>query len=71
MRYPNAIDFGVPQNRKRVIFIGFRQDLERGFDFELVEQKPALTLKDAIWDLREWDSLCQLKRRIKPMEMPA
>jgi len=49
----DAVNFGIPQNRKRVIFVGFRQDLERRFDFELVEQKPALTLKDAIWNLRE------------------
>lgn len=48
----DAVNFGVPQNRKRVIFIGFRQDLKRKFDFTAIEQQPALTLKDAIWDLR-------------------
>lgn len=49
----DSVNFDVPQNRKRVIFVGFRQDLEREFDFELIEQKPAFTLKDTIWDLRE------------------
>ena len=49
----DAVNFGVPQNRKRVIFIGFRQDLKRRFDFTVIEQQPALTLKNAIWDLRE------------------
>lgn len=49
----DAVNFGVPQNRKRVIFIGFRQDLEQAFDFEAVKQQETLTLKDAIWDLRE------------------
>ena len=48
----DAVNFGVPQNRKRVIFVGFRQDLERTFNFEILSQKP-ITLKDAIWDLRE------------------
>ena len=49
----DAVNFGVPQNRKRVIFIGFRQDLEQAFDFEAIKQQENLTLKDAIWDLRE------------------
>ena len=47
----NASDFGVPQDRKRVFFIGFRQDLDIDFKFpEAFDSK--LTLKDAIWDLR-------------------
>lgn len=49
----DAVNFGVPQNRKRVIFIGFRQDLKREFNFESVKQQPVLTLKDAIWDLQD------------------
>nr|WP_237743584.1 DNA cytosine methyltransferase [Pleurocapsa sp. PCC 7319] len=50
----NSVDFNVPQHRKRVIFVGFRQDLEKVFDFETInKQQSILTLKDAIWDLRE------------------
>lgn len=48
----NAHDYGVPQDRKRVFFIGFRQDLGVEFEFpDPYERK--LTLKDAIWDLRK------------------
>ena len=48
----DAVNFGVPQNRKRVIFVGFRQDLAQTFDFEAIKQQETLTLKNAIWDLR-------------------
>ncbi len=48
----NAHDYNNPQDRKRVFFIGFRNDL--GLEFTLPPignyQK---TLKDAIWDLRQ------------------
>ena len=48
----NAVDYGVPQDRKRVIFVGFRKDLGVKYSFpETVKDK--LTLKDAIWDLRK------------------
>ena len=49
----DAVNFGVPQNRKRVIFVGFRQDLGQRFNFAAVRQQKAVNLKDAIWDLRE------------------
>lgn len=46
----NACDFGVPQDRKRVIFVGIRKDL--GFDFVFpTPLKQKLTLRDAIADL--------------------
>lgn len=47
----NACDYNVPQDRKRVIFVGIRKDL--GFTYQF--QKPnfkKLTLQDAIWDLK-------------------
>ena len=47
----NAADYGVPEDRFRVIFVGYQKDL--GIDFEF--PKPLaekITLKDAIWDLR-------------------
>ena len=51
----NTSDFGVPQDRQRVIFVGYRKDLGKKFIHPSpttlgIDQK--LTLKDAIWDLR-------------------
>jgi len=48
----NAHDYGVPQDRKRVFFVGFRDDLGIKFEFpEPLDKK--LFLKDAIADLKE------------------
>lgn len=47
----NAYDYSVPQDRKRVIIVGYHHDLGKVF----IPPKPhseKLTLKDAIWDLR-------------------
>jgi len=50
----NAKNYNVPQERKRVIFIGYHTDLNKQFDFNLVQKSLYIpTLKDAIWDLRE------------------
>lgn len=50
----NAWDFGVPQDRKRVILVGYREDLGMEFDFnKLNTVNKRLTLKDAISDLPE------------------
>ena len=51
----NAKNYGVAQERKRVFYIGFRQDLNINFKFpkgstELDSKK--LTLRDIIWDLQ-------------------
>ena len=49
----NAKDYGVAQDRKRLFFVGFRQDLSvKNFDFP----KPiscSLNLCDVIWDLKD------------------
>jgi DNA (cytosine-5)-methyltransferase 1 len=48
----NARDYAVAQDRKRVFFVGFRNDLKMKFEFP----KPLsdkLFLKDIIWDLKE------------------
>lgn len=48
----NAADYGVPQDRKRVFYVGIRTDLQKKFVFP----KPLDTkgvLKDAIWDLKD------------------
>jgi len=48
----NANDYGVPEDRLRVIIVGYRKDLNRKFEFpKIKDYKP--TLKDAIKDLPE------------------
>jgi DNA (cytosine-5)-methyltransferase 1 len=50
----NVSDFGVPQDRKRVFFIGFRNDLKINFEFPqptTIENK--VTLSKAIGDLKD------------------
>ena len=47
----NANDFNVPQDRKRVILVGYRKDLNKNFIFPS-SQKYKPVLKDAIFDLR-------------------
>ncbi len=56
----DSADYGVPQNRKRVIIIGFRKDLNLKFEFpekthsDHNEEKPNIVkLKDSIKDLPE------------------
>lgn len=44
-------DFGVPQNRKRVIIFGTRADIEQEPNFPNLQTKEKLTLRDAIEDL--------------------
>ncbi|CUU79522.1 modification methylase HaeIII (cytosine-specificmethyltransferase HaeIII%3B M.HaeIII) [Campylobacter hyointestinalis] len=50
----NASDYGVPQDRKRVFYIGFKKSLKVDFKFPLPTTKEKkLTLKDAIFDLQD------------------
>jgi len=50
----NALYYNVPQDRKRVIFVGYRCDLQKQFNFNrLVRTLPIPTLKQAIWDLKD------------------
>ncbi|WP_316771357.1 DNA cytosine methyltransferase [Pedobacter frigiditerrae] len=46
----NAADFGVPQKRKRIFFIGYRDDLDIFFNFPTANQR-RVNVKDAIYDL--------------------
>ena len=48
----NACDYNVPQDRKRVIFIGIRKDLDFTYKFEKPNFKK-LTLQNAISDLKD------------------
>lgn len=53
----NAVDFGVPQERKRVIIIGVRKDLNIGVSsiykdlFDIAKNEEVVTVHDAISDL--------------------
>ncbi len=52
----NAKDYGVAEERKRVFYIGFRNDLDINFHFptgSTVDDTKKLTLKDVIWDLKD------------------
>ena len=44
----NASDYGVPQNRQRVIFVGVRKDLNKTFDFPVPQSKHGLTLRNVL-----------------------
>jgi DNA (cytosine-5)-methyltransferase 1 len=47
----NAADYGVPEDRYRVIFVGYQKSLG---EFKFPEPRASkVTLKDAIWDLRD------------------
>lgn len=48
----NASDYNVPQDRKRVFFIGIRKDLGFNFQFPNITYNK-LSLKDAIFDLKD------------------
>lgn len=47
----NAKYYNTPQDRKRVFFVGYRNDMNLSFNFP-PQQKKIPTLKDAIWDLQ-------------------
>ena len=52
----NAKDYGVAQERKRVFYIGFREDLDIDFVFpdgSTKEDDKKITLRDIIWDLQD------------------
>lgn len=52
----NAKDYGVAEERKRVFFIGFRQDLNIDFGFprgSTKDDSKKVTLRDVIWDLQD------------------
>lgn len=56
MTLVNAKDYGVAQERERVFFIGFRDDLNIDFTFPCGSTKDdskKLTLRDIIWDLQD------------------
>lgn len=50
----NVKDYGVPEDRKRVIFVGYSKKLGKAFTFpEPVPESKRKVLRDAIWDLKD------------------
>lgn len=48
----NSSDYGVPQDRERLIFVGYRKDLQKTFS-PPNKQNNKVTLKEVIFDLEE------------------
>jgi DNA (cytosine-5)-methyltransferase 1 len=66
----NANDFGVPQERHRVFFVGYRKDLNKRFVMPPSISKPP-AFKDAIWDLRHSSQPALPGNRANPkLEIP-
>jgi len=64
----NAMYYGIPQSRKRLIFIGLRRDLftPNGTDFFPNGSMQLKTVKDAIGDLEDTD-VPEIGHRIPPL----
>lgn len=64
----NASDYGVPQNRERVVIIGVRKDLNINFEFPNPTVERKITLKEAISDLPSitYESNSKTYKRGKP-----
>jgi len=62
----NASDFGVPQLRPRVVFVGIRKDLARGFSWPEPNGVKPKTVGETIYDLmasRGWKGAAQWRDR--------
>lgn len=47
-RLVNAADYGVPQNRHRVLFVGVRRDLGKVFEFPAKQSREKMTLRHVL-----------------------
>lgn len=54
----NAADFKIPQDRKRVIIVGIRNDYTKSFSFPIPFETPKITLNAAIGDIDEIPIKC-------------
>ncbi|MEM7713883.1 MAG: DNA (cytosine-5-)-methyltransferase, partial [Cyanobacteria bacterium P01_A01_bin.68] len=52
----NACDYLVPQDRKRVVIIGYREDMDGIFEFPNVINNQ-LTLENAIYDIKDIEAI--------------
>jgi len=53
MKLLNANDYGVPEDRERIFYIGFRKDLGVSYLRYPCKLSTKPTLRDAIWDLKD------------------
>lgn len=53
-----ASDYGVPQSRERVFFIGLKKEIfgDKFFDFDLIKKAPIVSTGDALSDLPSLDN---------------
>lgn len=52
----DAAEYGVPQNRKRAIFVAIRKDFkDEIFNFENLKKQPKVTVSDAISELYDFE----------------
>ena len=58
MKLLRASDYGVPQSRERVFFVGLRKDLfgDNFFDFDKIKKAEMVSTKDALSDLPDLDN---------------
>jgi DNA (cytosine-5)-methyltransferase 1 len=61
----NVVDYGIPQDRKRVFYIGIRKDLGFTFQFPKASNK-YIDLELAIGDLKETSMPALLKNKTNP-----
>lgn len=62
----NCYEYGVPQNRKRVLMVGIRADLNKKFEFpEVIPIEERTTIRQAIGDLPNPDIVMNSKKDIQ------
>ena len=67
MQVLDASDYGVPQNRKRAIMVGIRQDfLEEVFDFDKLRKQKKVTVYEALSDLYDEEKDLMNSCRVEP-----
>lgn len=68
MQVLDASEYGVPQNRKRAIMVGIRQDfLAKVFDFDKLHKEPKVTVYEALSDLYGEEQDLMNSCRVEPV----
>ena len=50
----NCADYGIPQDRERVLFVGYKKLLNKLFDFNQIPRLPRKTLQDTIANIQHF-----------------